>query len=90
MNKVYVTEDQGVQIEEKLTAQFSSVWKVAELSPRGLMTTSGRLGTNTLDDTAAAVIANYSGRPVDWIISLDGATVAVIHPDDTIDKTISP
>jgi hypothetical protein len=57
---------------------------VAELSPRGLITTSGRLGLNNLTSVVNTIIADYSNRSVDWVISLNGTVVGTVHPDDSV------
>jgi hypothetical protein len=80
----YATEEQRAALSQETTLELGTVWKVAELSPRGLMTTSGRLGVNTLDDVVAIIIADYSNRPVDWVISLNGLVVATVHIDDSV------
>jgi hypothetical protein len=84
MTTHYTTEDQHASFSQETTAQLGTVWKVAELSPRGLMTTSGRLGLNNLTAVVNTIIADYSNRPVDWVISLNGIVVATIHTDDSV------
>jgi hypothetical protein len=82
--KANVTENQDLGMNQGTTLEFHSVYKVAEASPRGLITTSGRLGVTTLTDTINLIIANYSNRPVDWLVSLNGVIVAQIHRDDSV------
>ncbi len=84
MNKKYETVEQGLGLGEGLGAVKGTVWKVAELSPRGLITTSGRMGVNTLDAVIALIIADYGPRSVDWVVTYDGTVVKIIHPDDSV------
>ena len=84
MSQDFISSNQGLGINQETTLEFHSVYKVAEISPRGLVTTSGRLGVTTLNDTVALIISNYSDRKVDWIVSLNGVVVAQIHKDDSV------
>lgn len=84
MSKDYITENQGLGMNQGTTIEFHSIYKVAEASPRGLVTTSGRLGVTTLTDTINLIIANYSNRPCDWLVTLNGVIVAQIHVDDSV------
>jgi hypothetical protein len=79
-----VTENQNLGIIEGLEISKSPVWKVAEVSSRGLITTSGRLKVNSLAAVVAIIIADYSNRPVDWIITYEGVVVATVHIDDSV------
>jgi hypothetical protein len=84
MAKDYVSVDQKAGFNQSATVEFHSVYKVAEISKRGLITTSGRLGVTNLTDVVAIIIADYSNRPMDWIVSLNGVVVAQIHTDDSV------
>jgi hypothetical protein len=80
----YITSNQDLGMNQSTVLEFHPVYKVAEASPRGLVTTSGRLGVTNLTDTINLIIANYSNRPVDWLVSLNGVIVAQIHKDDSV------
>lgn len=80
----YLTEDQKLGVTQSTTVQFGAVYKVAELSSRGLITTSGRLRLTTLDEVTNTIIADYSNRPVDWVVTLNGLVVATVHVNDSI------
>ena len=84
MAKDYVSSNQGLGMSQSTILEFHAVYKVAEASSRGLITTSGRLGVATLTDTINLIIANYSNRPVDWLVTLNGVIVAQIHKDDSV------
>ncbi len=75
---------QGVQVHKV------PVYHVAEVSSRGLITTSGRMGTTTLDETSDMIIADFGGRTIDWVITLNGIVKRVVHPDDTIGDPVAP
>lgn len=81
---VFVREEDKLGIGQEIQISKNSVYKVAEVSPRGLITTSGRIGTTTLDETSDYIIANMGGRPVDWVIIFRGTVVRTVHPDDSI------
>ncbi len=82
--KEYVSEEQSLGLGESVTVGFGDVWKVAELSPRGLVTTSGRLGITDLNVLMATLISDFGPRTVDWTVTLHGTIVKILHPDDSI------
>lgn len=84
MARNYAAEEQNLGLGETVTVEFGTVYKVAELSPRGLITTSGQLNVTTLDQVTALIISDFGPRPVDWIISLNGTVQRTIHPDDSV------
>lgn len=76
-------DDLGINDDLGLT--FEAVWIVRDMSNGHLITTSGRLNTNTLQDTIDQTTIDFPDRMADYTFSLDGTIQAILHVDDTFD-----
>ncbi len=86
--KVLVEEQDKLGLGQGVQVFKDSVYKVAEAGPRGLVTTSGRMGVTTLDEVSNMIIADMGGRLLDWVITLNGVVQRIVHPDDSITDTL--
>jgi hypothetical protein len=61
-----------------------NIYEVVDVPFINLVTTSGQLNVNNINDTVNIIINNYINRKCDWIIALNGIILAIIHTNNTV------
>lgn len=71
-------------LNQNTILRFNNVHQILSMPFSNLITTSGHLHVNNLNEVIDIIINNYSNRKVDWVITFEGDVVAIIHTNDTV------
>jgi len=79
-----ITINDRLGLSQNTILSFNNVYQILSMPYSNLITTSGRLHVNNLNEIIDIVINNYSNRKVDWVVAFESDVVAIIHTNDIV------